>query len=353
MDKLQAMQVFTHVVDANSFSGAADALHMTRSSVTTIIQNLEALLKVRLLNRTTRRISLTPDGAAYYERCTHILAQIEEAENVYAEVARAPRGKLKVDMPGSIGRMVIVPVLDDFHARYPDVDLMLGTSDKPVDLVAESVDCAIRMGALQDSTLVARRVGTSGLVTVASPSYLAQHGAPASLAALEQHVAVNYFSLHNGRRAAMDFVVDGKPVEIKVPSKLAANDGDTYLQCGIEGHGLIQVPHFMALAYVRKGELIEVLQHWRPASLPVWVVYPQNRHLSAHVRVFVDWVADVFEKCWMLRRDDVPALAPAPSFPAAKHVAQTPCARAANEAHREATREASQRDQLVRPAARA
>src|ERR1700761_7100862 len=153
MDKLQAMQVFTRVVDCNSFSAAADSLNMTRSSVRTIIQNLESYLKVRLLNRTTRRINLTPDGAAYYERCSRILADVEESETSFS-TAVAPRGKLKVDLPGSIGRLVIVPALADFHARYPDIDLMLGVSDKHVDLIQEGVDCAIRMGYLPDSTLV-------------------------------------------------------------------------------------------------------------------------------------------------------------------------------------------------------
>ena len=182
MDRLQAMQVFTRVVDTNSFSKAAATLRMTRSSVTTIIQNLEAYLKVRLLNRTTRRISLTPDGAAYYERCTRILADVDDSESAFSAATRVPRGKLKVDMPGTLGRLVVVPSLADFHARYPDVDLMLGVGDRNVDLVRDGVDCAIRMGALQDSTLVARRIGASEFVTAASPDYLARHGMPDTLA---------------------------------------------------------------------------------------------------------------------------------------------------------------------------
>lgn len=175
MDKLQAMQVFTRVVDKSSFSGAADSLHMPRSSVTTIIQSLEAHLKVRLLNRTTRRVSLTPDGAAWYARCLRILAEVEDAESSLSSAA-SPRGKLKVDMPGSIGRLLVVPALPDFHARYPNIDLVLGVGDKPVDLVRESVDCVIRMGPLQDSALVARRIGLCDFVTVASPGYLARRG---------------------------------------------------------------------------------------------------------------------------------------------------------------------------------
>ncbi|CAN7706055.1 LysR family transcriptional regulator [Caballeronia sp. LjRoot31] len=306
MDKLQAMHVFTRVVDSNSFSGAADGLDMTRSSVTTIVQNLEAYLKVRLLNRTTRRISLTPDGAAYYDRCSRILADVEDSENSFSSIG-APRGKLKVELPGSLGRLMVVPAISEFHARYPDIDLMLGVGDKAVDLVQDGVDCAIRMGPLQDSTLVARRVGVSEFVTVASPSYLAQHGVPLALNDLKDHCAVNYFSSRNGRIVEMDFVVGGKPVEIRMRSKLAANDGDAYLQCGLQGHGLIQVPHFLALPHLASGALIEVLPKWRRQPFPVSAVYPANRHLSPQVRVFVEWIAELFERCQLLRKGVTPS----------------------------------------------
>jgi LysR family transcriptional regulator, regulator for bpeEF and oprC len=295
MDKFQAMLVFTKVVDTNSFSGASDALQLPRSSVTTVIQNLEAHLNVRLLNRTTRRISLTPDGAAYYAACSRILADVDNSENSLS-VSGIPRGKLKVDMPGSIGRLIVVPALDDFHARYPDIHLMLGVGDKPVDLVQESVDCAIRLGPLEDSTLVARRVGVSEFVTVASPDYLARRGTPRRLSDLERHSAVNYFSSRNGRIAAMHFVVNGKPVEIPVPSRLAANDGDAYLQCGLQGLGVIQVLRFLACPHLQSGALIEVLDQWRPEPYPISAIYPQNRHLSPSVRAFIDWVSELFRQ---------------------------------------------------------
>jgi LysR family transcriptional regulator for bpeEF and oprC len=300
MDKLQAMQVFTRIVESNSFSGAADSLQMPRSSVTTIMQNLEAHLKVRLLNRTTRRISLTADGAAYYERCARILADVEDSENAFSTPV-SPRGKLKIDMPGSIGRLVIVPALADFHRRYPDIELMLGIGDRAIDLVQDGVDCAIRIGSLPDSTLVARRIGVSEFVTVASPDYLARHGHPRTLADLDAHVAVHYFSSTNGRIVEMDFVVDGKPVEVRMRSRLAANDGDAYMQCGLRGLGLIQIPHFLARPHLESGALVEVLEPWRPAPFPVSAVYPYNRHLSPQVRAFVEWVAERFERFHPLR----------------------------------------------------
>jgi LysR family transcriptional regulator for bpeEF and oprC len=300
MNRLQAMQVFTRVVDGNSFSAAASSLNITLSSVTTIIQALEAHLKVRLLNRTTRKISLTPDGAAYYARCARILADIEESERVVSRHA-APRGKLKVDMPGSIGKYVIVPALDDFQARYPDIDLMLGVGDRTVDLVQDSADCMIRMGPLQDSTLIARGVGTAEFVTAASPAYIARAGLPETLADLALHTAVNCFSGKTGRIAQMDFIVDGQPFAPRMHSRLAANDGDAYLQCGLNGLGLIQLPRFLATAHLAAGELVEVHGPWRPAPLPISAGYPRNRHLSPPVRAFVDWAAERFAQYDLLR----------------------------------------------------
>jgi LysR family transcriptional regulator for bpeEF and oprC len=294
------MQVFTRVVDTNSFSRAADTLNLPRASVTTIIQNLEAHLKVRLLQRTTRRLNLTPDGAAYYERCVRILADIEEAEGEFAHSGRGPHGKLRVDMPGAIGRLIMMPAMCEFHTRYPDIELMVGFGDKPVDLIQEGVDCVIRVGTLQDSSLVARRIGVFQGVTVASPQYLERNGVPLTLEDLEQHSAVNYFSSRTGRIIDMDFVVDGQTIEVKVPGKIAVNDAEAYLSCGVKGAGLIQPPRFMALPHLKSGELVEVLPQWKPLPMPISAVYPHNRHLSQKVRVFVDWAAELFERCPLL-----------------------------------------------------
>ncbi|MDR5762599.1 LysR family transcriptional regulator [Caballeronia sp. LZ035] len=301
MDRLQAMQVFTRVVDTNSFSRAADTLNLPRASVTTIIQNLEAHLNVRLLQRTTRRLNLTPDGAAYYERCVRILADIEEAEGSFSNNGKGPHGKLRVDMPGAIGRLIVMPQLCDFHTRYPDIELMMGFGDKPVDLIQEGVDCVIRVGTLQDSSLVARRIGVFQGVTVAAPQYLERHGTPRTIDDLQDHTAVNYFSSRTGRVMDMDFVVDDKTVEVKMRGMIAVNDAEAYLSCGLKGVGIIQVPRFMALPHLRAGELIEVLPQWNPLPMPISAVYPHNRHLSPKVRVFVDWAAELFERCPLLQ----------------------------------------------------
>jgi LysR family transcriptional regulator for bpeEF and oprC len=300
MDRLQAMKVFTRVVETNSFSRAAETLELPRASVTVIVQQLEAHLKTRLLQRTTRRLNLTPDGAAYYERCVRILADIEETENSFAAGSRGPRGKLRVDMPGAIGRLIVMPQLDAFHVRYPDVELMLGFGDKPVDLIQDGVDCVIRVGTLQDSSLVARRIGVYQGVTVATPDYLERHGTPKTIEDLEQHVAVNYFRSSTGRLMDMTFVVDGEPVEVKMRGSIAVNDAEAYVATGLKGVGLIQAPRFMALPYLQSGELVEVLSQWKPLPLPISAVYPHSRHLSPAVRAFVDWVGELFERCPLL-----------------------------------------------------
>jgi len=300
MDRLQAMQVFTRVVDTNSFTRAAETLDMPRASVTTIIQNLEAFLGTRLMHRTTRRLSLTPDGAAYYERCVRILAEVEETEASFQSGNRKPHGKLRVDMPGSIGRLIVIPSLCEFHDRYPDIDLQLGLSDRPVDLLQEGVDCVVRVGALQDSSMVARRIGLFEGVSCGAPAYLEKHGMPRTLEDLEGHHAVNYFSSRTGRVIDWAFLVDGKEVEVKLKSKVSVNDADAYVTCGLEAFGLIQPARFMVLPQLRAGELVEVLPDFKPLPMPISVVYPHSRHLSPKVRVFVDWIAEVFDRCPLL-----------------------------------------------------
>lgn len=300
MDRFQAMQVFSRVVDANSFTRAADTLGLPRATVTTIIQNLEALLQVRLLNRTTRRISLTPDGAAYYEHCARILGEVEETESSFRDVARGPKGRLRIDVPSPIGRLILIPHLCEFHARYPEVELVIGMGDRMVDLVREAVDCVIRVGELQDSTLVARRIGTLKLISCATPEYLARYGVPHSIDDLQHHVAVQYFSHRTGRNFDWDFIVDGRPTSVKMNGHVSVNDVEAYVACALQGFGMIQPARFMVLPHLESGELVEVLPQLSPSPMPISVAYMQNRHLSPKVRAFVDWVAELFGGCPLL-----------------------------------------------------
>lgn len=297
MDRFQAMQVFTRVVDANSFTLAAENLGLPRATVSTTIQNLERLLKTRLLNRTTRRLSLTPDGAAYYERCVRILAEVEDAEASFHDLTRGPRGKLRIDTPPSIGRLILVPALCDFHQRYPDIELAIGLSDRPVDMVQEAVDCVIRVGELQDSTMVAKRIGNFESISCVAPAYVERYGKPDSLDDLNKHQAVQYFSARNSRNMNWTFTVDGKPTEVAMRGAVSVNDAEAYVMCGLKGFGMIQAPRYMVAPLLASGQLLEVLSAWTPPPLPISVMYLQNRHLSPKVRVFVDWISELFKSC--------------------------------------------------------
>lgn len=297
MDRFQAMQIFTRVVEANSFTLAADTLGLPRSTITTTIQGLERQLRTKLLNRTTRRLSLTPDGASYYERCVHILADVEDAESSLHDATRGPRGRLRIDTLPSIGRLILIPALCDFHERYPDIELAIGMSDRPVDMVQEAVDCVIRIGELKGQTLVGRRIGTLEVVTCAAPLYIERHGEPATLQELDQHRGVHYFSNATGKSLDWSFSVDGQAIDIAINGIISVNDSEAYMTCGLQGFGMIQLPRYMVAPHLKSGALREVLTQWAPAAMPISVAYLHNRHLSPKVRVFVDWVAELFQRC--------------------------------------------------------
>ncbi|CAB3710348.1 MAG: LysR family transcriptional regulator [Achromobacter sp.] len=299
MDKLQAMATFVRVVQAQSFSKAAETLAMPRSSVTTTIKNLEAHLGTPLLRRSTRSLSLTDAGARYFASCQAILADIAEAEHDMAATTQAPRGRVRVDMPGVIGRALVVPRLREFEARYPDIEVALGLSDRPADLVYEGIDCAIRSGPLADSTLVARPLGRLAWLTCAAPAYLKQFGEPDSVAALQSHRIVNYLSNASGRPLDWRFRVDGEDIALALPGRYSVNETEAYLHCGLEGLGLIQLSEVAASIYLRSGRLREVLAQARCAPVPISIVYPQARATAA-VRTFVDWTVAIM-------RDALPA----------------------------------------------
>jgi len=297
MDRLQAMEVFTRVVEVSSFTKAADNLNLPRATVTNTIQALEAHLGVKLLHRTTRRVNVTEDGAAYYERCVRILAEIEETEGAFTHARITPKGRLRVDMPGAIGKMILLPSLSEFRERYPDIELMLGMSDRPIDLIQEGVDCVIRAGSLPDSNMIARRIGSMKMIQVASPEYLARYGEPETIADLERHVCVNYFSSRTGKNMDVSFIVDGQSVDVPVTGMVSVNDAEAYVTAGLMGLGIIQPARFMVRELLAAGALREILPHLQSEAIPISVMYPQNRHLSQKVRVFVDWVVELFGRC--------------------------------------------------------
>ena len=294
MNKLQAMQLFVRVVESGALTRAADSLQIPKATATTLIQQLEAALGVKLLNRTTRSVSVTTDGAAYYPRCVAILDQIRETEESLARHHAAPGGRLRVDAPTLMARLVIVPALPAFFARYPEIDLQLGSTERRADLIEEGVDCAVWSGDLEDSTLIARRVGQLYFGTCAAPAYLAAHGQPHHPEELSSHRCINHFSPRSGKIFDWVFAKNGARLQTSLRGHIALDDENSYLAAAEAGLGIAQIPAFVLKEALERGSLELVLGDWFPEPAPLNVVYPENRHLSSKIRVFVDWVAELF-----------------------------------------------------------
>lgn len=259
MDRIQAMQMFMRVAEAGSFVRAAETLSLPASTVTNAIKNLEKYLKVRLLNRTTRRVSLTPEGMQYLAQCREILALIEHSESTLSESVARPQGRLRVDMPAGIAHFIVMPHLPDFYRRYPDIYLMIGVSDRQVDLIQEGVDCVIRTGELNNSSLVARPLGRFRWVTCASPDYLREYGVPPSPEALSQHRAVHYFSGQARRADEFRFVRHGETFSVPVSGNAAVNETGLYIKMCLAGFGLAQLAENIVADHLQEGRLVEVL----------------------------------------------------------------------------------------------
>ncbi|WP_428419805.1 LysR substrate-binding domain-containing protein [Methylibium sp.] len=291
MDRLDAMQVFVRIVELGSFTKAADELQLPRATVTHVIQQLERRLGVRLLHRTTRQVSATLDGEAYHRRCQRLLADVEEAESAFSQSAVKPKGKLRVDLQGTLAMHFLLPHLGGFFASYPDIELEIGLGDRLADLVRESIDCVLRAGEPRDSSMVGRRVALLEQVTCASAAYLDTHGEPATAEALRAHRAVNYAGV-NGKVYPFEFVVNGQPRAMQLRGSVTVSHADAYVACCEAGLGLVQLPRYHVERQLAAGTLREVLPQCRPAPMPVTLLYPHHRQLSPRVRVFVDWVAD-------------------------------------------------------------
>jgi DNA-binding transcriptional LysR family regulator len=291
MDRIESLRIFARVVQCGSFTKAAATLQMPRSSVSMAIQELEARIGARLLARTTRRVAPTQEGIAFYERCERLLGDYEEVEGLFRQSSSLPAGRLSVNVPGRMGRLIFAPALPDFFRRYPEIELELGVTDRAIDLVHEGVDCAVRVGPLGDSSLVARKVGDIALGNCASPSYLHKHGTPETIDDLERHVAVGYASPTSGRIEEWEWVEDGIVRTRPIPARITVNNAEAYIACCLAGLGLIQIPLYDVRSHLAAGELVEVLPHLRAAPMPVHILYPHRRHLSRRLQVFVDWAS--------------------------------------------------------------
>ncbi|RDV04270.1 LysR family transcriptional regulator [Undibacter mobilis] len=294
MDRLDAMRLYTRIVERRSFTRAAQDTGLPRSTVTDAIKEIEARLGVRLLARTTRHVSPTPEGEAYYRRCLSIIAEVEDAESAFGGIT--PRGELRIDVHGSMLRRVVVPELPHFLKAYPDLRLHIGEGDRLVDLVREGVDCVIRAGTLRDSTMVARQIAMMEEVTIASPAYLRQYGTPRNLAELEGHRMIGFASSATGNILPLEFMVKGQRELINLPSTIDVTGGETSIALCRLGLGLIQTPRYHVTHDLKAGRLVEVLPKYPPSPTPLSVLYPQSRGLSPRVRVFIDWVAGLFPR---------------------------------------------------------
>ncbi|MDQ1119297.1 MULTISPECIES: LysR family transcriptional regulator [Pseudoxanthomonas] len=297
MDRLEAMRVFASVVEASSFTKAAAALRISKTSATQLVQQLEAHLQVKLLNRTTRRVSPTADGLTYYAQVVRVLADIEDAEDSLAAAATAPRGRLRVDVPSPWARFVLLPALPDFLARYPDIRFDIGVSDRAVDLIGEQVDCVVRAGVITDPSLVARHVGQLEIGLYAAPSYLARHGTPTHPDALTQaaHRVVGFRSPRTGKVLELVLHKGDEHLVPRIRPAVTLDDGNACLAAGTAGLGLLCLPHYMTREALASGALVRLLDDWRLEPMPLSIAYRANRHPNRKLRAFIDWVVELVD----------------------------------------------------------
>jgi DNA-binding transcriptional LysR family regulator len=294
MDRFQSMQLFTRIVELGSFTRAAGALDIPRATATHAMKELEARLGTRLLERTTRQVRPTLDGQAFYERCVQLLGDLEDAESSLRTVATNPRGTLRLDLHGTHATRIVLPRIDEFRSRYPQIDLVVSGGDRLVDLVREGIDCVVRAGTPKDSSLVARRLAVMPEVVCASPEYLQYFGTPAHPDELSAHQAVGFFSSSHDRSYPFELTVEGQVRQFELAHWIAVNDAESYVACALRGCGLIQLPRYHVEDELRDGRLFEVLSDWPSTGMVVSAMYPQHRQLSPRVRVFVDWVVSVY-----------------------------------------------------------
>jgi len=295
MDRFDAMQAFARVVETGSFTKAAETLHMSKTSVTQLVQQLEARLRVRLLNRTTRKVNVTADGAAYYERVLRVLADVDDAETSLSDASASPRGRLRVDVPSPLATLILAPALPAFHAKYPDIQLDMGVSDRMVDIIGENVDCVVRGGELTDQSLMARHVGDLRLGVYAAPSYLKRYGTPLHPRELEdtQHRTVGFHWARSGRTFPYAMHKGDESIKVQGRYRVAMDDGNACLAAGLAGAGVLWLPDYMARAPLIRGELVPLFKGWRLDPMPLYLAFPPNRHVSAKLRVFIDWIVEL------------------------------------------------------------
>jgi DNA-binding transcriptional LysR family regulator len=296
MDRITAMNAFVRVVEAGTFTKAADTLDVPNATVTRLIQGLEEDLKVRLLHRTTRSVTVTPEGAMYYERVVRLLADLSDIESSTRLSQGKPAGRVRVEAAAAVGAMIIVPALGDFYRQYPDVEVELGVSNRRTDVVADGIDCAIRAGEVSDLQMVARRIGLFDFTTCASPEFLKTCRAPLTPQELAKCQTIGLASTRTGRALPFRFMEAESEIELPLDHKLVVDDTNSYVSAGLAGLGIMQSPTYAVAGPIKAGKLVPLLRDWRTPTRPLTVFYAPNRYLSAKVRVFIDWTIALFAR---------------------------------------------------------
>ncbi|ORM94864.1 LysR family transcriptional regulator [Pantoea cypripedii] len=289
------MDIFIQVVEQGSFTKAADVLQLHRPAVSKAIQQLEDELGTKLIHRTTRKLSVTAEGEAFYQRARQLMAEVGDMMASFSPTL-PPRGRLLLDVPLSLAHCLLIPNLAAFRALYPEIEVVLLSSDKKTDLIAEGVDCLVRIGHLADSSFISRRLGDIRMVTCAAPAYIEKHGIPATPDDLQNHQAVNFFSEHSREVMDWKFYVDGVMISRRAGSSVLVDNSDILLSCGLAGLGIIQATRNALAPHIQAGRLVEVLTDYPPVAKPVSVLYPDRRYLAPKVRVFIDWFSEVFSQ---------------------------------------------------------
>jgi DNA-binding transcriptional LysR family regulator len=297
LDQILALRTFVRIAEAGSLAKAAGSLNLPRSTVSKLLQDLEAHLGTRLVSRSTRATTVTPEGAAYHQKALRLLADLEEMDAEAGDGSARPSGRLRVDIGSNIANLILIPELPSFIEEYPDVELALGVSDRAVDLIGDGIDCVIRGGALSDSTLIAKRLCELDYVLCAAPSYAERHGLPETIADLqEHHRALGYFSASTGSAFPLRFQVDGGRVEIRPRLMMSVNESTAHMTSLLAGLGIGQTFEFVARPHLRDGRLLEFLADLQPAPHPLHLVYPASRTPSAKLRAFANWASAMFQR---------------------------------------------------------
>jgi DNA-binding transcriptional LysR family regulator len=295
MDRLQSLTVFARVAEMESFTAAANSLGLPKATTSLAVQQLEERLGARLLHRTTRRVRLTNDGAAFYERCKDLLSDSDELETMFKNAGETLTGRIRVDMSTRMARFQVIPALPKFLAEHPGLELELGSTDRFVDLVREGYDCVVRVGAVADSGLVARKLGEMPLINCCSPGYLKKFGRPRGLRDLEKHWLIGYAGTLGQNTGGFEYPDGAEFKELPMRTRITVNNAEAYVAAAVAGLGLIQVPSHGLHYELRNRQLVEVLPQLRPRPMPVNIIYPHRRQLSRRVRVFIEWLEQVLK----------------------------------------------------------